>query len=71
MDVRFRESREDDRLSPRLAVSGPASRECTTRPPLELEDDDPVWLMKDDAQIAGLVERLVSRRARTWSRSGS
>ena len=57
----LRESREDDRLSPRLAVSGPLL--ATYDPaPLELEDDDPVWLMKDDAQIAGLVERLVPRR---------
>ena len=57
----LRESREDDRLSPRLAVSGPLL--ATYDPaPLELEDDDPIWLMKDDAQIAGLVERLAARR---------
>jgi imidazolonepropionase-like amidohydrolase len=57
----LRESREDDRLSPRLAVSGPLL--ATYDPaPLELEDDDPIWLMKDDIQIAGLLERLASRR---------
>jgi imidazolonepropionase-like amidohydrolase len=67
----LRESREDDRLSPRLAVSGPLL--ATYDPaPLELEDDDPIWLMgrgtgapgsgDSDAQIAGLVERLASRQ---------
>jgi imidazolonepropionase-like amidohydrolase len=57
----LRESREDDRLSPRIAVSGPLL--ATYDPaPLELEDDDPIWLMKDDAQVAGLVERLASRQ---------
>lgn len=67
----LRESREDDRLSPRLAVSGPLL--ATYDPaPLELEDDDPIWLMgrgkgapgsgDPDAQIGGLVERLVPRR---------
>jgi imidazolonepropionase-like amidohydrolase len=57
----LRESREDDRLSPRIAVSGPLL--ATYDPaPLELEDDDPIWLMKDEAQIAGLVERLASRQ---------
>jgi imidazolonepropionase-like amidohydrolase len=56
----LRESREDDRLSPRIAVSGPLL--ATYDPPaLELEEDDPIWLMKDETQIAGLVERLAAR----------
>jgi imidazolonepropionase-like amidohydrolase len=57
----LRESREDDRLSPRIAASGPLL--ATYDPaPLELEDDEPIWLMKDDAQISGLVERLAARK---------
>ncbi|MGH9311851.1 MAG: amidohydrolase family protein [Vicinamibacterales bacterium] len=57
----LRESREDDRLSPRIAVSGPLL--ATYDPPaLELDDDEPIWLMKDEGQIGGLVERLAARR---------
>jgi imidazolonepropionase-like amidohydrolase len=57
----LRDSREYDRLAPRIAVSGPLLATYDP-PPLELEDDDPVWLMKDDAQVNGFVERLAARR---------
>jgi imidazolonepropionase-like amidohydrolase len=57
----LRDSRGDDRLSPRMAISGPLLATYDP-PPLELDDDDPIWLMKDDAQIGGLVERLAAKR---------
>jgi imidazolonepropionase-like amidohydrolase len=57
----LRESREDDRLSPRIAVSGPLLATYDP-PPLELDDDDPIWLMKDEAQTSGLVDRLAAKR---------
>jgi imidazolonepropionase-like amidohydrolase len=57
----LRDSREDDPLSPRIAFSGPLL--ATYDPPaLELEDDDPIWLMKDAAGIAVMVDRLSARK---------
>jgi imidazolonepropionase-like amidohydrolase len=56
----LRDSREDDPLSPRIAFSGPLL--ATYDPPaLELEDDDPIWLMKDEAGIGAMVDRLSAR----------
>lgn len=53
----LRDSREDDALAPRMAVSGPLL--ATYDPPaLELENDDPIWLMKDAAGVRAMVDRL-------------
>ncbi len=53
----LRDSREDDALSPRIAFSGPLL--ATYDPPaLEIENDDPIWLMKDEAGVRAQVARL-------------
>jgi imidazolonepropionase-like amidohydrolase len=60
-EFQVRGSREDDVLSPRLAFSGPLL--ATYDPPaLELEDDDPIWLMKDADQTRALVAKLVAHK---------
>jgi len=57
----LRDSRDDDALSPRIAFTGPLL--ATYDPPaLELENDDPIWLMKDEAGVNGQVTRLVAHR---------
>lgn len=57
----LRDGRERDNLSPRIAFSGPLL--ATYDPPaLEVENDDPIWLMKDEARVRGLVDRLAARR---------
>jgi len=57
----LRDGRREDPLAPRMAFSGPLL--ATYDPPaLELEADDPIWLMKDAGQVQGLVDRLVPRR---------
>lgn len=54
----LRDSREDEGLAPRIAFSGPLL--ATYDPPaLELGNDDPIWLMKDQAGIQAMVNRLV------------
>jgi imidazolonepropionase-like amidohydrolase len=58
-DLRNRWS--EDPASPHIAFSGPLL--ATADPPaLELENDEPIWLMKDVAGVRSLVERLASRR---------
>ena len=57
----LRDSRETEAQSPRIAFSGPLLATYDPKP-LELENDDPIWLMKDAAQVRSLVERLAPRR---------
>ena len=56
-----RDGRLDDPLSPRMAFSGPLLATYDPKP-LELEKDDPIWLMKDAGDIAAKVDRLASSR---------
>jgi imidazolonepropionase-like amidohydrolase len=57
----LRESRTLDHDSPRIAFAGPLL--ATHDPPaLELEDDEPLWLMKDAADVRAKVERLAAMR---------
>jgi imidazolonepropionase-like amidohydrolase len=56
-----RDSRADDPLSPRIAYSGPLLATYDPKP-LELENDDPIWLMRDPADVAARVERLAASR---------
>jgi hypothetical protein len=56
-----RDSREDDPLSPRIAFSGPLLATYDPKP-LELENDDPIWLMQDAAGIEAQVARIAARR---------
>jgi imidazolonepropionase-like amidohydrolase len=47
--------------APRIAFSGPLL--ATADPPaLELENDEPIWLMKDRAAVDEMIERLAARR---------
>ncbi len=56
----LRDSRRDDPLAPRIVFSGPLL--ATYDPPaLELEQDDPIWLMREPARIPALVDRLAAR----------
>ena len=57
----LRTSREHDGVSPHIAFSGPLL--ATYDPPvLEIENDDPIWLMKDADQVASLVDRLAAEQ---------
>jgi imidazolonepropionase-like amidohydrolase len=56
-----RDSREEDPLAPRMAFSGPLLATYDPKP-LELENDDPIWLMKDAAGIEAQVARIAERR---------
>jgi imidazolonepropionase-like amidohydrolase len=47
--------------TPRIAFSGPLLATADPKP-LELENDEPIWLMKDRAGIAAMVDRLAARR---------
>jgi imidazolonepropionase-like amidohydrolase len=55
----LRDSREDDALSPRIAFSGPLLATYDPKA-LELEADEPIWLMKDQADIGAKVERIAA-----------
>lgn len=55
-----RDGHRDDVDLPRLAFSGPLLATYDPKP-LELENDDPIWLMKDAADIAAKVDRLAAR----------
>lgn len=58
-EFNLRDSRENDPLSPRIAFSGPLL--ATYDPPaLEVGNDDPIWLMKDDAGIRAAVQKLAA-----------
>ncbi len=60
-EFELRASREEDPLAPRIAYSGPLL--ATYDPPaLELEDDDPIWLMKDAGQTRGLVSKIAAEK---------
>jgi imidazolonepropionase-like amidohydrolase len=57
----LRDRHTADVNAPRIAFSGPLL--ATADPaPLELEDDEPIWLMKDRAGVAGMVDRLAKHR---------
>jgi imidazolonepropionase-like amidohydrolase len=60
-EFELRASREEDPLAPRIAYSGPL---LATYDPaaLELEDDDPIWLMKDAGQTRGLVSKIAAEK---------
>ncbi len=57
----LREGRALDHDSPRIAFAGPL---LATHDPkaLELEDDEPLWLMKDVDQVRALVALIAARR---------
>ena len=57
----LRDSRETEAQSPRIAFSGPLLATYDPKP-LELENDEPIWLMKDAAHVRSLVDRLAPRR---------
>ena len=57
----LRSSREDDPLAPRIAFAGPLLATLDPKP-LELENDEPLWLMKDDAGVAAQVEKLATMK---------
>ncbi len=60
-EFELRASREDDPLAPRIAYSGPLL--ATYDPPaLELEDDDPIWLMRDADQTRRLVSKIAAEK---------
>lgn len=58
----LRDTRADDPLSPRIAFSGPllATRDPA---PLELDDDEPLWLMKDEQTVRVRIAQLAARGA--------
>ena len=57
----LRNSRASDPRAPRIAFSGPLL--ATADPPaLELERDEPIWLMKDEAGTSRMVDRLADHR---------
>jgi imidazolonepropionase-like amidohydrolase len=56
-----RDSRQDDPLSPRMAFSGPLLATYDPKA-LELDHDDPIWLMKDPADIEAKVARIATHR---------
>ena len=71
----LRSSREDDPLAPRIAFAGPLLATFDPKP-LELENDEPLWLMKDDAGVAAQVEKLATMKTdfvKIWwvNRSGT
>lgn len=57
----LRDGRRDDGLAPRIAFSGPLLATYDPKP-LELGNDDPIWLMKDEAGIRAQVDRLATHR---------
>ena len=60
-EFELRDRRAHDPDAPRIAFSGPLLATADP-PPLELEHDDPIWLMKDEAGIRAMVDRLAARR---------
>ena len=57
----LRDRRAQDPSAPRIAFSGPLL--ATADPPaLELDNDDPIWLMKDEGGIVPMVDRLAAHR---------
>lgn len=57
----LRDLRRDDGLAPRMAFSGPLLATYDPKP-LELENDDPIWLMKDAAGVRAQVDRIAAHR---------
>jgi len=57
----LRESRLDDPLSPRIAFSGPLVATHDPKP-LELENDDPIWLMRDAANVGARVAQIAASK---------
>ena len=57
----MRDRRAHVATTPRIAFSGPLLATADPQP-LELENDEPIWLMKDHAGIVDMVDRLASRR---------
>jgi len=57
----LRDRHASDSHAPRIAFSGPLL--ATADPPaLELEGDDPIWLMKDEATVPTMVARIAEHR---------
>jgi imidazolonepropionase-like amidohydrolase len=57
----LRDRHAQDPRAPRIAFSGPLL--ATADPPaLELDDDEPIWLMRDAAAIGPLVDRIAAQR---------
>lgn len=57
----LRDRRAADPRAPRIAFSGPLLATADP-PPLELGNDDPIWMMKDPTGVRAMVERLAARR---------
>ncbi len=57
----LRDRRAQDPSAPRIAFSGPLLATADPKP-LELENDDPIWLMKDEVGVRGMVDRLAAHR---------
>jgi len=57
----LRDRHAQDPGAPRIAFSGPLLATADPKP-LELENDDPIWLMKDAAGVRDMVDRLASHR---------
>jgi imidazolonepropionase-like amidohydrolase len=57
----MRDRRAHVNSTPRIAFSGPLLATADPKP-LELEHDEPIWLMKDRAGITTMVDRLAARR---------
>lgn len=57
----IRDRRAHVASTPRIAFSGPLLATADPKP-LELENDEPIWLMKDRAGIVEMVERLEAHR---------
>ena len=57
----LRDRRAQDPAGPHIAFSGPLLATADPKP-LELENDDPIWLMKDAAGVGTMVDRLAARR---------
>jgi imidazolonepropionase-like amidohydrolase len=57
----LRDRRAHDNSAPRIAFSGPLLATADPKP-LELENGEPIWLMKDPADTRALVDRLAAHR---------
>jgi imidazolonepropionase-like amidohydrolase len=57
----MRDRRAHVNSTPRIAFSGPLLATADPKP-LELENDEPIWLLKDRTDTAALVDRLAARR---------
>ena len=57
----LRDGRRDDGLAPRIAFSGPLLATYDPKP-LELENDDPIWLMKDASGVRAQVDRIAAHK---------